>query len=244
VVSIDHDPTGSKVRGVTLADGSVIEAPIVINVAGPHSQAINDLAFEGAAVTDDSRVRSKPLKVEVAYLQEPPGSNLDATMPVIADMDVGVYMRPQLGGQLVVGSVEPECDDLHFIPSADDLSEALSDEWTNYVYRAALRLPTLQVPNTASGLTALYDTTSDWAPIYDKSALGGFYSMRGTSGNQFKNAPVTGRICASIVEACENGRDHDSAPLSLSMLHVGGALNLGMFSRLREGGATTGTVLG
>mmetsp|Transcript_96472 Transcript_96472/g.241942 ORF Transcript_96472/g.241942 Transcript_96472/m.241942 type:complete len:478 (+) Transcript_96472:57-1490(+) len=244
VVQINCNASGSKVSGVTLQDGSVIEAPIIVNAAGPHSQAVHDLAFAGAGVADDSLVSSKPLKVEVAYLQEPPGSCIDDTMPVIADMDVGVYMRPQMGGQLLVGSVEPECDDLHFIESADHLIEGLSDEWTNIVYRAALRLPSLQVPNTASGLAALYDTTPDWSPIYDRSALRGFYCMRGTSGNQFKNAPVAGRICANIVDGCENGHDHDAMPLTLPLQHVAGSINLGLFSRRREGGGTTGTVLG
>jgi len=243
-VKINHNANGSKIAGVTLQDGSVIEAPIVINVAGPHSQAVHDLAFVGAGVADDSKVRCRPLKVEVAYLQEPPGSRVDETMPVIADMDVGVYMRPQQGGQLLVGSVEPECDELHFIDSADDLPEGLSDHWTNLVYRAALRLPSLHVPNTASGLTALYDSTPDWTPIYDRSALGGFYGMRGTSGNQFKNAPVAGRICAKLVDGCENGHDHDAEPLTLPLQYVSGSINLGLFSRRREVASTTGTVLG
>ena len=45
-------------------------------------------------------------------MQEPPGANLDKTLPVMLDADAGVYYRPQQGGTMVVGSVEPECDDL------------------------------------------------------------------------------------------------------------------------------------
>jgi len=155
-----------------------------------------------------------------------------------------VYFRPQHGGQVLIGSVEPDCDDLHFLESANDLEDKLTDDWTSLVYRAALRLPTLQIPNTASGLSALYDTTSDWVPIYDRTALGGFYSMRGTSGNQFKNAPVVGRIGAELVDGCENGHDHDAKPVVLSLQHVSGSVNLGIFSRLRENSGTSGTVLG
>merc|ERR1712187_834629 len=129
----------------------------------------------------------------------------DQTLPVLADLDAGVYIRPQQGGQLVVGSVEPECDELHFLDSADALEDGLTEEWNNIVYRAALRLPTLQVPNSAAGLVALYDATPDWVPIYDKTSLGGFYQFRGTSGNQFKNAPVVGKICAALVDGVENG---------------------------------------
>merc|ERR1740121_2467533 len=145
---------------------------------------------------------------------------------------------PQHGGQLLIGSVEPECDTLHFINAADDCPEGVSGEWNQIVYRAALRFPTLQVPNTATGLAALYDTTPDWNPIYDRSALGGFYAMRGTSGNQFKNAPAVGRICSTLVDGCENG--HDNEPLRLPLKHVSGSISIGTFSRRREGGGTTG----
>lgn len=244
VTKIVLDGTGSRVKGVVLKDGSRVEAPIIINVAGPYSAAVHRMAFEDARVTDDSLISSQPLKVEVAYVQEPPGACVDQTMPVIADLDAGIYMRPQQGGQMLIGSIEPECDELHFLPSPDDLSEALTEEWTHLVYRAGLRLPTLQVPNTARGLTALYDTTPDWVPLYDRGSLGGFYSMRGTSGNQFKNAPVAGRICAHLVENCENGHDHDAAPLALPLYHTGESLNLGVFSRLRGQASTTGTVMG
>lgn len=244
VTEILRDASGSKVEGVKLEDGSVIHTPVVVNAAGPHSSAVHRLGFAGAAVEDDSKVTTRPLRVEVAYLPEPPGSNIDETLPVIADLDAGIYMRPQRGGTLLVGSVEPECDELHFLTSPEEHQDSLTEEWTNLAYRAALRLPGLQVPNSASGLSALYDNTPDWVPIYDKTALAGFYSMCGTSGNQFKTAPVVGRICARLVESCQNGHDHDAEPLDLAMLHTTGKLKLGIFSRLRSGGATSGTVLG
>ena len=43
------------------------------------------------------------------------------------------------------------------------------------VYRAALRMPTLPLPDAAStqGVVACYDVTEDWTPIYDKSSLPG-----------------------------------------------------------------------
>jgi len=244
VTQVLHDPTGTRVCGVRLSDGSSIEAPIVINAAGPHSRAFHELAFKDAKVADDSNISSRPLKVEVAYVREPPGSIMDKTFPVVVDLDVGVYMRPQQGGQLLIGSVEPECDELEFLSAPEDLKEGLTDEWTNLVYRAALRLPGLQVPNTAAGLAALYDTTPDWVPIYDRSALGGFYSMRGTSGNQFKNAPVVGRICAHLVDGCENGYSHDAEPFKLPLTYTSGVLDLGLFSRLRSLEDTSGSVLG
>ncbi|MEL0307681.1 MAG: FAD-dependent oxidoreductase, partial [Halieaceae bacterium] len=42
VVSIER--SGNRVAGVTLADGRVIMAPVVVNVGGPHSSILNALA--------------------------------------------------------------------------------------------------------------------------------------------------------------------------------------------------------
>ena len=89
-----------------------------------------------------------------------------------------------------------------------------------------------------------YDAADDWLPIYDKSALKGLYSMRGTSGNQFKNAPVVGKLIAGIIEATERGHDHDARPVQLELEHTGHTLDTGTWSRLRDGAATSGTVLG
>merc|ERR1719401_3117588 len=102
VVAIECNANGTRVSGVRFEDGSSVEAPIVINVAGPHSPEVHDLAFgpgSNAKVADDSKIGSKPLKVEVAYVpcQEPLASQLDKTMPVVTELDTGVYMRPQQG---------------------------------------------------------------------------------------------------------------------------------------------------
>ena len=48
------------------------------------------------------------------------------------------------------------------------------------------------------GLAALYDVTPDWAPIYDRTSLDGFYVAIGTSGNQFKNSPLVGTLMAAV----------------------------------------------
>jgi sarcosine oxidase subunit beta len=112
------------------------------------------------------------------------------------------------------------------------------------VWRAALRMPTLCIPNTAQGIVDLYDMTPDWNPIYDKSSLPGYYMAIGTSGNQFKNAPVVGDLMAKLITDCENGHDHDSDPVRFYLPALDHDIDLGFFSRKRalhtEG---SGTVL-
>jgi sarcosine oxidase subunit beta len=80
----------------------------------------------------------------------------------------------------------------------------------------------------------LYDCTDDWLPIYDRSDLPGVYMAVGTSGNQYKNAPVAGALMAYLIEQVEAGHDHDKEPLKYPLKHVNRRLNLGTFSRLRE----------
>ena len=55
----------------------------------------------------------------------------------------------------------------------------------------------------------------------------------GTSGNQFKNAPVAGAMMAELIIACEQGRDHDRDPLPFHLPRTGRTLSLGFFSRRR-----------
>jgi sarcosine oxidase subunit beta len=80
----------------------------------------------------------------------------------------------------------------------------------------------------------LYDCSDDWIPIYDRSDLDGFYMAVGTSGNQFKNAPVVGHLMAELIDACQSGHDHDSEPLRVKCRYTGRELDAGFYSRLRE----------
>ena len=84
------------------------------------------------------------------------------------------------------------------------------------------------------GVVDLYDVTDDWIPIYDKSSLPGFYMACGTSGNQYKNAPIAGKMMAALVEACEAGHDHDTTPLTFHLPYIGRDIDIGFYSRKRE----------
>ena len=102
------------------------------------------------------------------------------------------------------------------------------------MHRVAQRIPSLGIPSQAKGVVDLYDVSDDWIPIYDKSDLPGFYMAIGTSGNQFKNAPVAGALMAELVSRCEAGRDHDTDPVQFDLRHTGRAIDVGFYSRNRE----------
>jgi sarcosine oxidase subunit beta len=239
VVSIDKD--GSQVTGVTLASGERIEAAIVVNAAGPHASKINKIA----GVLDEMNIRHRPLRQEVYVAPAPNGFKLEDNVPVVADLDTGIYFRPHLGGTINLGGTEPACDDLHWIDDADDWREETTVEiWETMMLRLARRMPDFGVPVSPSGIGALYDATDDWVPIYDRSSLDGFYMACGTSGNQFKNAPMAATFIRLLIEAAEAGRDHDDDPITYIGPRSGRAINIGAFSRLREVQNTSGTVMG
>ena len=220
---------GGRVEGVTLADGTAIDAPVVVNVAGPHSSVVNRLA----GIEAEMAVRTRPLRQEVAYVPAPPGVDFAARGLICADGDVGCYWRSDTGNKLLIGGMEPPCDPLEWV-DADDWNRELTEQWTAQVYRAALRIPTLPIPQQAQGVAALYDVSDDWIPIYDRSSLPGYYMACGTSGNQFKNAPLAGVLMAELIGACEAGHDHDREPVKVTGRYTGFEIDLGHFSRLRE----------
>jgi len=104
--------------------------------------------------------------------------------------------------------------------------------------------PHLPGASTTQGVTALYDVSDDWTPIYDKSSIPGYYMAIGTSGNQFKNAGVVGALMSSLIDHVESGNPHDAEPLQWKMQRTGMMLDTSKFSRLREPLATSGTVMG
>jgi glycine/D-amino acid oxidase-like deaminating enzyme len=234
---------GGRVTGVDLAGGQRVDAGVVVNVGGPWSSALNRLAGVGDGFT----VAVRPMRQEVHHVPAPPGFNHgDQLGPVIADLDLGIYLRPTPGGGLLIGGTEPECEPLQWLDDPGDAHpNPTMDLYESQVTRAARRFPGLKIPNAPRGITGVYDVASDWTPIYDRTALDGFYVAIGTSGNQFKNAPLAGRFMAAIIAAVEAGHDHDADPVHYTGEYTGIAINLSAFSRQRPvNTASSGTVMG
>jgi sarcosine oxidase subunit beta len=239
VVSIDR--TDHAVSGVSLASGESLAAPVVVNVAGPHSSLINTLA----GVTEDMTIGHRALRQEVFTAQAPIGLRLEDDAPFVSDLDIGQYFRPQIGGTLLIGGAEPECDELHWVDDPDTNSEYPTVEvWETAMMRLARRVPDFGVPSQPVGLAALYDASDDWVPIYDRSNLHGYFMACGTSGNQFKNAPIAGQYMRAIIDATMTGHDHDADPVQFRGEFTGEMINLAAFSRRRDKAVTSGTVMG
>lgn len=222
--------------------GEPLESDVLINAAGPHSSIINRMAGV------DLPLETRPLRREVHQLPNPlfdqeAGRN---PVPVIGDVDGGVYTRPEARGRaLIVGTTDPDCDEREWVDDPDDYQQTVSEPYRQrQCLRLMKRIPELRL-GPARGVASLYDVTvQDWYPIADRTDLPGYYVCIGTSGSSFKTAPVLGRLMAEIIESCEGGADVDAEPFELALPRVGIRIDTRFLSRLRQKLASSGTVIG
>ncbi len=217
-----------RCSGVTLDDGTAIAAPVVINIAGPASSAINALA----GVTQDMTITTRPLRQEVVHVPAPAGFDFETDGMIVSDSDIALYCRPEHGNNILIGSEDPECDTHHWVEDDLDYNAEFSDQWTTQAMRFAQRVPSLGIPSKTRGVVDLYDASTDWIPIYDKSSLPGFFMACGTSGNQYKNAPIAAKLMAALV-AYEDSEDHDAKPLQFTLPYTDVTIDAGFYSRKR-----------
>lgn len=221
--------SGGRTHGVKLADGETLHAPIVINVAGPASSKINAMAD----VLDDMTISTRALRQEVAHVPAPEGYNFERDGMMVSDSDISLYCRPEHGNNILIGSEDPACDPPEWVDDDNHYNRDFSEQWTTQVLRYGQRVPSLGIPNQTRGIVDLYDASTDWIPIYDRSRLPGFYMACGSSGNQYKNAPIAGKLMAELIDYCEAGNDHDANPLQFELPYVGQTVSAGFYSRKR-----------
>ncbi len=221
---------GGRVKGVKLADGGELHAPVVINIAGPASSRINAMA----GVLDDMTIKTRALRQEVVHVPAPEGFDFERVGLIVSDSDIACYCRPEHGNNILIGSEDPPCDPHVWVEDDTDYDRDFTDQWQTQAMRYGQRVPSLGIPSKMRGVVDLYDVSDDWIPIYDRSMLPGFYMACGTSGNQYKNAPIAGKMMAALVEYCEAGGDHDASPLRFTLPYIGRKIDVGFYSRKRE----------
>jgi sarcosine oxidase subunit beta len=237
VMNINRSNGGLKI--VTLSDGSRLETQIVVNAAGPHSYIVNDMA----GVLEDMKISTKALRHEVHFIPAVPNAFDRVDFTVWGDSDVCTYGHSENGIQVLIGSEDPECDPKIYVDPDQFYNgqggygrdnQVTAEQYKAQTLRFTKRWQQLSMPNKPAGVVDLYDQTEDWLPLYDKSCLDGFYMCVGTSGNQYKNAPVVAKMMVKLIEYCENGGDHDDNPLCFDCKHSINKINLATFSRRRE----------
>ncbi|MFT5052061.1 MAG: sarcosine oxidase subunit beta [Chlamydiales bacterium] len=223
-----------------MEDGGSLTCDVLVNVAGPHSSVVNTMV--GAQLPIETRA----LRREVHAVDNPcHTSDGGPGVPVVGDLDGGLYFRPEAGGnQLITGSLDPACDTLEWVDPDGWNDGVTTDAHQRQVMRMMKRFPDVRFEKP-SGVAGLYDVTPiDWNPVLDRTDTAGYYVAIGTSGSSFKTAPVIGSVMAQLIQTCEGGHDHDARPLQVKLPGTGFEIDLGFFSRHRGAHTSTGTVIG
>jgi glycine/D-amino acid oxidase-like deaminating enzyme len=176
-----------RVRGVGLADGGFIGAPIVVNAAGLWSPRVASMAGVSLPIV----VGRHPVFV----VERDPGF---ASHRVYLDLAGGSYARPETGGLTLTGSLT---DDETEHPMDPDLlgAEAGFAEASEVLERTGRAIPRLADARYRRGYAGAFDITPDWMPILDQTGPAGFFTATGMSGHGFKLAPAVGEMMAALI---------------------------------------------
>jgi sarcosine oxidase, subunit beta len=196
---------GGRVTGVTTDSGETIDAPLVINAAGPWCNKLNEMAGVSLRWTLD------PTRVQIIYRELPEGMG---PIPVTADGSTGIYFRPEaLGQQILVGSVLAE-DEVEVV-DPDDYQRSADAAFRDIkIHGLHHRLPELPHRGGLSGIAGLYTINrQDVHPVLGPTELEGWWVANGFSGHGFKLAPMIGSMIAQAVTDAEASYDTD-VPMS------------------------------
>ncbi|MFQ5922550.1 MAG: NAD(P)/FAD-dependent oxidoreductase [Anaerolineales bacterium] len=177
-----------KVRGVKTSRGE-LEAPIVVNCAGPWGAQVAKWA--GVQVPID------PCRVQVAFFRRPEGHEADH--PAVADFTHASYWRPETGGLTLVGLIDPS--EQENVVNPDNYNESGDLDFVADVgSRLVRRYPAMEQSANTTSYAALYAITPDWHPLIDELIPGsGFFICAGFSGHGFKLGPAVGSMVADMV---------------------------------------------
>ena len=184
VTSIER--SGERVSGVTLANGSVIEAGLVVNAAGPNAGKV--AAMAGLALPVEPRKRS----VFVFEARE----RFD-DMPLLVDPS-GIYVRPE-GSVYITGGAEDEAGEQAADPADFDPDWSLFEETIWPVL--ATRIPAFEAIKATRAWAGHYDynTLDQNAVIGPHPDVPNFFFANGFSGHGLQQAPAVGKALAELI---------------------------------------------
>lgn len=179
---------GGSVMGVNTSDGPM-DAPVVVNTAGPWGPAL--LKQIGI------QIPAEPSRHQIATFKQPAGFAKPHHL-VVGDFINGYYMRPDVGGLTLAGSLEDDTSDA--VPNPDDYNGSTDRAFVEeMVERSLRRVPDLERGSVQGGWAGLYTVTPDWNAIIDRvEEISGLVIGLGFSGSGFKLGPVVGEMLADL----------------------------------------------
>jgi len=184
-----------RVVGVTTAQGEV-DAPVVVNAAGPWAGALAQLAGVNLPVV--------PVRRQIFTTQ--PADWVPADFPMVVDMKTGVYMHKESGG-LLLGLADPD--------EPPSFHTHVDQEFRDKVFLLAMeRLPKLEDASFRAGWGGLYEVTPDHNAVLGPAPEAqGFFLANGFSGHGFMQAPAVGQLIADWIIDGRPGLDvHELSP--------------------------------
>ncbi len=182
---------GGRIVGVEVGGFDRIDAPVVINAAGPWCNRINRLAGLDLPWTLD------PTRVQVIFRDWPAELG---PFPVTADASGGVYFRPDArGARVLMGSILP--DDEEEVVDPDRLRRVADASFRDVkIHALHHRIPGLAHRGAVVGIAGLYTINrQDVHPVVGPTDLDGFWVANGFSGHGFKLAPMIGSMVAQAL---------------------------------------------
>jgi FAD-dependent oxidoreductase domain-containing protein 1 len=173
----------SAITGVTLADGTNLAAPAVVNAAGAWCASL------AATVQIDLPVL--PV-MRTVYAIETSIDN--AALPSVF-LPSGLYVIPEAGGRFLVGWSQP--DD----PVGFDFTFSRGKFYELIWPELGTQLPAFEALNLAGGWVGLYEvnTLDGNAILGEWPDLRGLYLANGFSGHGFQHAHAVGRHLAELI---------------------------------------------
>jgi sarcosine oxidase subunit beta len=173
---------GDRVRGVEATSGP-IDAPVVVNAAGPWAGRL--------AATAGVELPLEPVPRNVVVTGAFPGAPERRTL--VVDAATSFYFHRE-GAGVLMGMGNPDEQpswDVH----PDD--RFIAEE----ILPTAVRVfPPLADAGVESTWAGLYEMTPDGHPVIGEApGLAGLYLANGFSGHGFQHAPIVGRLTAEMV---------------------------------------------
>ena len=181
-----------RVKGVITNKGK-IEAPIVINAAGPWAGIVANMAGLTMPI---KLIRGQILAVR-------PKTRLTRVVPMTLDMSTGFYFREETGGLLLLGKLDKAFDiDRGHIDPDDycEYKEKPDDEFMHFIIELVNeKLPSFTDSQLVRGWVGLRTVTPDCLPILGETEVKGFLCAIGFSGTGIQLGPATGQIIADFI---------------------------------------------
>ncbi|KKM11675.1 FAD-dependent oxidoreductase [Clostridiales bacterium PH28_bin88] len=180
----------AKVTGVRTSRGEVIEAPVVVNAAGPDGASVAKMAGLDVPLYPERHqiLVTEPLEMFIPCM--------------VISFQHGTYFKQTPHGSILMGVGDPQ----HEVKDFNQLStwQFLED----VARKITFHMPVLKEVRVVRQWAGLYDITPDSQAILGGTPeLEGFYMDIGWSGHGFQLGPIVGKVLAEIITGREPSID-------------------------------------